>query len=143
MTPSELRIYHRLQVAAHRLQKAADRGVMDTAGVTTAQAAVLAIVGGEPDATQRSIARQLGLNESAMTAMVGRLVAQQLLTRTRDPDDARSWKLELTREGDAALKALGPAFQSVNARIAATLEPEALVALCDALTRLAAEFDER
>jgi len=142
MTPSELRIYHRLQLAAHRLQKAADRRVMAAAGVTTAQAAVLAIVKGERRATQRSIARQLGLNESAMTAMVGRLSALGLLVRTRDPVDGRTWNLGLTVQGEAALDALAPAFGAINARISDTLDPAALLALSDALTRLTDAFDE-
>jgi DNA-binding MarR family transcriptional regulator len=142
MTPSELRIYHRLQMAAHRLQKAADRRVMAAAGVTTAQAAVLAIVKGQEGATQRSIARQLGLNESAMTAMVGRLSTLGLLVRTRDPVDGRTWNLELTAQGEAALAALGPAFGQINARISDALDPAALLTLSDALTRLTDAFDD-
>ena len=142
MTPSELRIYHRLQMAAHRLQKAADRRVMAAAGVTTAQAAVLAIVRGQAGATQRSIARQLGLNEAAMTAMVGRLGTLGLLVRTRDPVDGRTWNLELTAQGEAALDALAPAFGSINDRISEALDPAALLALSDALTRLTDAFDE-
>lgn len=142
MTPSELRIYHRLQMAAHRLQKAADRRVMAAAGVTTPQAAVLAIVKGQEGATQRSIARQLGLNESAMTAMVGRLSTLGLLVRTRDPVDGRTWNLELTAEGEAALDALGPAFSGINARISDALDPAALLALSDALARLTDAFDD-
>ena len=69
MSASKHRVYHRLQLVAHRLQKAADRTVMAAAGITTAQAAVLSIVAADGPVTQRSVARKLGLNESAMTAM--------------------------------------------------------------------------
>ena len=73
MSASKHRVYHRLQLAAHRLQKAADRAVMAAAGITTAQAAVLSIVAADGPVTQLSVARKLGLNESAMTAMIARL----------------------------------------------------------------------
>ena len=73
MSASKHRIYHRLQLAAHRLQKAADRAVMAAAGITTAQAAVLSIVAADGPVSQRNVARKLGLNESAMTAMIARL----------------------------------------------------------------------
>jgi hypothetical protein len=41
--------------------------------VSTAQAAVLFIVAAQGPITQRAVARQLGLNESGMTAMTNRL----------------------------------------------------------------------
>ena len=142
MTPSQLRIYHRLQLAATRLQKTADRAVLEASGVTTAQAAVLAIIAGEGSATQSSIARQLGLNESAITAMVGRLVGMKLLQRSRDKVDRRAWNLRLTAQGRSALKELDKPFQGINTRISSVLDTEELVALSAALARLLEAFDE-
>ena len=68
MSASKSRLYHRLQLAAHRLQKSADRAVLAAAEITTAQAAVLMLVAGGAN-SQREVATQLGLNESAVTAM--------------------------------------------------------------------------
>jgi MarR family transcriptional regulator, organic hydroperoxide resistance regulator len=142
MTPSQLRIYHRLQLAAHRLQKSADRAVLEASGITTAQAAVLAIIAGEESPTQRSIAQQLGLNESAVTAMVARLVSMNLLQKSRDKVDHRTWNLRLTVQGRTALKQLDPPFQGINRRISSALGTEELLALSAALARLIEAFDE-
>ena len=96
MSASKHRVYHKLQVASHRLQKAADRAIIAAAGITTAQAAVLSIVASEGSASQRSVARKLGLNESALTAMTTRLRNLGLLDRLPDEVDSRAWSLRLT-----------------------------------------------
>lgn len=139
----KLRFYHRLQLAAHRAQKAADRAVMDAAGVTTAQAAVLAVIRqGGGAVSQRDVSRQLGLNESAVTQMAGRLLKLGLIKRDRDPFDARAWRLSLSNDGLAALKRLEQPFAGINAVFDAVSDEEALTAFARALTRIADSFDE-
>lgn len=134
------RLYHRLQLAAHRLQKTADRAVMEAAELTTAQAAVLAVISLHEPAPQRLVATQLGLNESAVTAMVGRLLKLGLLDRVRDEDDARAWKLSVSKDGRAAMKRIEKPFRGVNAKIEATLSDKEIAQLADYLTRLGAAF---
>jgi len=140
----KLRLYHKLQIAAHRLQAEADRAVQEAAGISTAQSAVLALVArARGGTTQRAVATQLGVNESAVTAMTVRLMGQGLLQRRRDPDDARAWRLTLTAEGEAAMKRIARPFAAINARIekghgAAELEQFAAM-----LEGLAAEFGKK
>ena len=140
MSASKLRLYHRLQLAAHRIQKAADRAVLQASGVTTAQAAVLTVVAGDRDATQRSVARQLGINESAVTAMVARLMDMRLIERIRDDEDARTWRLLLTAEGRAGLKKVEGPFRTINARLEAALDASELEHLADYLGRIGEAF---
>ena len=73
---------------------------------------------------QNQVAATLGLNESAVTAMVTRLVKQGLLTRARSEADSRAFDLTLTPAGDAALKATEAPFAEVNALIDAALGPD-------------------
>ncbi|MEZ5946106.1 MAG: MarR family winged helix-turn-helix transcriptional regulator [Hyphomonas sp.] len=124
MTARSSRFYHALQIAAHRLQKRADQALMEAAGISTAQAAVLAIVSGAPGMRQNQVAALLGLNESAVTAMVTRLVKQGLLDRTRSEADSRAFELALTPDGEAALRATEAPFAEINARIDDTLGDE-------------------
>lgn len=141
-TASRLRLYHKLQTAAHRLQTEADRAVQQAAGVTTAQSAVLALVArARGGATQRAVATQLGLHESAITAMTSRLTGLGLVERTRDPDDARAWRLRLTDDGEGALRRITRPFGVVNARIEKVCTPEEITLLADILERLATEFE--
>jgi|TARA_R100001244_G_scaffold9454_5_gene11498 DNA-binding MarR family transcriptional regulator len=103
MSAKELRFYSRLQIAAHTLKKRSDRQLLDVAGVTTAQISALAIVASETAATQSMLANQLGLNGSAVTPMVRRLIDMDMLRRVRDESDGRAWLLELTPAGRETL----------------------------------------
>jgi len=124
MTARSSRFYHRLQVAAHSLQKRADQALMQAAGISTAQAAVLSIVSAGDGPQQNTVAGQLGLNESAVTAMVNRLMALGLLSRARSARDARAWDLHVTDAGAAALANIQAPFAEINALIDNTFGPK-------------------
>jgi DNA-binding MarR family transcriptional regulator len=141
MSASKSRLFHRLQLAAHRLQKSADRAVLAAADITVAQAAVLTLVAGGA-VTQREVATQLGLNESAVTAMARRLLSMGLLERVRDKADARAWHLRLTGDGRAALKRVEPPFKRINQTIESVLSPEEIAHFADYLRRIAVTFDD-
>lgn len=141
MSASKSRLYHRLQLAAHRLQKSADRALLAAAEITTAQAAVLTLVA-RGAVTQREVATQLGLNESAVTAMAQRLLGMGLLERVRDQADARAWQLRLSREGRAALKRIEQPFKGINQTIETVLSGEEITQFADYLQRIAATFDD-
>ncbi len=142
MSASKSRLYHKLQIAAHRLQKVADRALLAEAEINTAQAAVLAVIGAQGSATQRDVAGQLGINESAMTPMVGRLLEMGLLKRVRDDDDVRAWRLLLSDNGRSALKRVEQPFRHINQKIEAVLTAEEIMRLADYLKRIAATFDK-
>ena len=140
MSARTTRLYSRLQQAAHAAMKAADRASLEAAGITTAQAAMLTVTqAGEP-ITQRSIADQLGLNESAVTQMTARLMKLGLIERTRDAEDARAWRLSLTGAGRAALERLRAPFARINAALDAALGDEDAAALAATLVRIAKAF---
>jgi len=138
---SKSRLYHRLQLAAHRVQKSADRALLAAAEITTAQAAVLTLVA-RGAVSQREVAMQLGLNESALTAMAQRLLGMGLLERVRDEADARAWQLRLSGDGRAALKRIDQPFKGINQTIEAALTPDEIAQLADYLQRIASAFDE-
>ena len=134
MIARELRLYHRLQLAAHLMQKFADRRLGGDPGLTTAQAAVLSVVAGEPGVTQREVAWAIGVNESAATPMVTRLLKAGLLARARK--DSRSWSLSLTHDGERALGAAKVQFAEVNALFGAALDDAETRQLVTALDRI-------
>ena len=137
-----LRLYHCLQQAAHRVQKAADRALMAAAEITTAQAAVLTIVAAQGGVTQREVAKALGLTESAVTGMVARLLNTSLLERTPHDLDVRAWQLRVSARGRATLKSIDKPFRAINATIEDTLEAEEIARLADYLQRLATAFEQ-
>jgi DNA-binding MarR family transcriptional regulator len=136
-----LRLYHRLQVAARLAQRAADEQLVAASGVTTAQAAVLAVLAENGATAQRAVARLLGVHESAMTQMVARLLRSGLVARNHPDHDARTWELTLTARGRVAVHRLGSAFASINTALDEAV-PEAEVAgLVGHLERIAEAFD--
>lgn len=111
---SKHRIFFRLQRAAHALKKRADTALFAEGGVTTAQTAALMIIDQQGPISQREIARILDQNESAITAMVRRLMALEYVERERSEQDSRRWDLKITETGRRTLNHALPAFAQVN-----------------------------
>lgn len=122
------RLYHLLQTAAHRLKTRADRDSQGVAGVTAAQGAVMFVIARERATTQRRVAEQLKLNESAVTGMVGRLMEAGFVSRAPSATDGRAWTVSLTPAGEAALDRFRVNLDALNAEITAALGGEAEVA---------------
>jgi DNA-binding MarR family transcriptional regulator len=141
MNASKLRLYHRLQVAAHAVQKAADRVIADAVELTTAQAAVLTVVAAADHVTQRDVAVALHLNESAVTAMAARLLRLGLLERVRSDVDPRAWRLRVSKAGRATMAASRAAFASINGRIENEFSQQEIKRLAEFLDRLTAAFE--
>ncbi|MCR9212654.1 MAG: MarR family transcriptional regulator [Proteobacteria bacterium] len=136
-------IYHRLQLAAHTLKKSADRALMEAANLTTAQSAVLSIVESEEKISQKQVAKYLGLNESAMTAMVSRLTKLGFLTKQRSEEDARAWELTLTEDGQTALKRIRVPFNEINRQIDSMFDDKRQDDFAHMLDRLVVRFEGR
>lgn len=117
MPAKEQRFFFLVQTAAHRLKLRADAEMLAAGGLTTSQAAVMAIICGEGWISQREIASRLGQRESAVGAMAERLLKAGYITRTRSATDKRAWTLAPTRAGRRAFDAMGAAFAGVNALV--------------------------
>lgn len=137
MPEPDQRLYYLLQRAAHRLRTTLDRRCLATAGVTTAQLGALFAVQDEPGVTQQELARTLGLRESAVTGLVGRLTTAGLLSRQPHPRQHRAVVLELTDAGAAALRAAQPEIDRFNAEMRAVLGDEGFDETAVALKSLA------
>lgn len=115
------RLYFLLQRAAHQLRVAADRRVTAAAGITTAQLGALYVVQDRPGVTQQELAAELGQRESAITAMVARLVDAGLLTRRTHALQYRAIALHLSPAGTQALTRARPEVERFNAELQAVL----------------------
>ncbi len=140
MSASKLRLYWRLQLAAHFLKKRADKELLSESQITTAQVGVLTVIANGSDVTQKSVATALGLNESAVTAMVKRLTRMNLVERRESKTDVRAKILELTEAGRHVTQTTHPPFEEINERIEAALTDQEIQNLADYLTRLTEAF---
>jgi DNA-binding MarR family transcriptional regulator len=130
------RLYFHLQIAAARLRGAADRRCLERAGITTAQAAALAVIRAQPGTSQRTLARTLRQTEPAVTTLVRRLITADLVDRTVDPSDSRTRELALTDRGVTALRAANRAFTAINRHLDGLLTSVEVRQMTDALRRV-------
>jgi len=143
MSAHRYRLYFRLQRTAHILKKAADRRLMEAAGITTAQAAALVVIAGEKNGvTQKHVAQMLGQTESAITAMVARLQKLGYAKRQQHPDDARALMLSVTPKGKEALDAMADPFRGVNRRLDKALGDDSAEEIAAMLDQIADAFHD-
>jgi DNA-binding MarR family transcriptional regulator len=73
--------------------------------------------------SQQDLGELLGINRTTMVKLVDRLETAGQVARSRNPDDRRSYVLELTDGGREAIKALEPAMAAADDRLTAALSP--------------------
>ena len=97
---------------AHALRKAFDR-LATGLGVTRAQWKVLFKLTRTPGLRQVELADMLELEPITLCRIVDRLEEAGLVSRTRDPDDRRAWRLHVTAEAQPLVEKL----QAVGAEL--------------------------
>jgi DNA-binding MarR family transcriptional regulator len=96
-----VRVYSRMQRALER--------VLDDAGLTLPQFDVLANLGMSEGITQQELAERLLVTKGNVCGLLDRMEAAELVQRKPDPEDRRTNRLHLTRQGRSALREAFPA----------------------------------
>jgi DNA-binding MarR family transcriptional regulator len=126
---------------AHQLKKAADRRVLSSTGLTTAQIGVMAIIKAQGKTNQRLISQKMGLNESAVTALIAKLKAMDLIKRERSQEDKRAFEIALTQQGRERLEASAEPFQEINRKISNALNDQDIELLDGILRKVSEQFE--
>jgi DNA-binding MarR family transcriptional regulator len=100
---SARRLYHQLQLAASHLKGAADRRCQEAVGISASKAGALFAIQARPGSTQRILASDLGVRESAVKTMIDRLEQLDLVERRASDTDARAWCVFVSNRGADAL----------------------------------------
>lgn len=108
------------------------------AGLTPATAGVLRILAREPGLSQRALATRLGSAPSRVVVLVDALEQAGLVVRSRDPEDRRHHRLDVTDAGREVLGTLRTAAKTQNTDILAPLEPQEREAFAALVAKLAA-----
>ena len=140
MTAQQSRLYFEIQRTAHALKQAADAEMLEKAGVSTAQAAVLVMVAHKGAARQNEIAERLEQREAAVTQMVSRLIHKGLLQRERSEDDKRAWCISLTEKGRKCVQGAQAAMGGINAHLDRALAGETAQNFAGMLRIIRSEF---
>src|SRR5258708_8974502 len=86
-------------------------------GITSQQGSILFMVASGKCLLAAELAREYGIDASAVTRLVDRLEKRGLLTRVRSNEDRRVVRLALTPEGGADAASRPPSFTSAVASI--------------------------
>lgn len=114
------------------------------ADVSPNQFGVTSVIGALGPVTPTELAARLGMAPTTLSAWIRRLTAAGHVGRRPNPDDGRSYLLELTDSGRAAMRTAGPRFNAALLAVEDELGDEAAAvaeaggALEDALRRLLA-----
>ncbi len=85
---------------------------------------------------QKDLACRMEKNQNTIKALIDRLEAKELVTRTEDPKDRRNLILTLTGKGESLLDTLSPLEDEVNEAIESVLPPEGTETLKQLLLQL-------
>lgn len=96
---------------------------MGEQGLTPVQFAVLQALEAQPGVDQKTLAQLVSFDTSTIGAVIDRLEARELLTRSHSQLDRRVRLLDLTEAGLAQLQQAMPALLRTQARILEPLSP--------------------
>lgn len=125
--------------ASKLLRGAADRAVSPH-GVRLGQNLVLEVLWDTDGLTPGEVAQRLHVSTPAMVQAATRMETAGLLTRQRDPDDARLVRLYLTERARRIREPMLAARAELHRRATARLTPDELHHLHSALTKIIQEF---
>jgi DNA-binding MarR family transcriptional regulator len=117
MSAKPHRLIHKLSLAQHRLLKSADLAFKEAGGISTTQLAVLFFLRKNPGALLKDVSDALGVNASAITALIGRMENAGLVRRHPSSHDQRAIHLFATTSGLAKAAAARPILARMNARL--------------------------
>ena len=111
-------------------------------GVTSQQASILFMVATGKCTLAAELAREYGIDASAVTRLVDRLEKRGLLQRVRSSEDRRAVHLALTPEGLAIAARMPAIFRSVTEHLSTGFTPEEVGFLKSMLRRILANSCE-
>ncbi len=104
-----------MQLAHRALFRAADQRLHDTLGITAVQQGALFVIAQQEPCKPSAIAKALDMNKSAVTTLLARLEAAQLILRMADKQDGRAQCISLTSSGKEAIRRSIPLTKQANA----------------------------
>src|SRR3984957_17174768 len=118
MSAKPHRLIYKLSLAQHRLLKSADAAFKEAGGISTTRLGVLFFLQKSPGALFKDVSDDLGVNASAITALIARMEDAGLVRRQPSDDDQRAIHLFPTANGLAKSAAARPILARINARLA-------------------------
>jgi len=111
-------------------------------GVTLAEWRVLLTLISEPGVSAAEITNRWAMEKMAVNRVIQRLVNRRFVTRDRDPDDARSYKLEMTAKGRELYEKIAPSVEKRDSELMAAIDSDEVDAMVRALQKIIRRAEE-
>jgi len=129
----ETRVWLRMMACSNVIQSELSNVLRTEFGTTLARFDVLAEMARPPLApTMSELSQRLMVTKGNITDVIGRLEAERLVARQRDPEDARVSRVHLTPKGHKLVDAMIPVHNATLAELMRVLDRDRLEQL-DAL----------
>jgi DNA-binding MarR family transcriptional regulator len=115
---------------------------LDELGITSTQASMLFMIASGRCSLAAELARDYGIDASAVTRLIDRLEKRNLLSRVRSSEDRRAVHLAVTEEGRALAARMPAIFGGVVEKALAGFTPEEVGFLKSMLRRILANTAE-
>ena len=137
----EKRLFFLINMAQHRMFKFADSHCEDSLGISVTQAAAIMFVAKNEGGLQKTLSKALGLNNSAITGLVGRMVKNGLIIRKPCAEDGRASRLFLSDTGKQKLPDIFPLVQAINKQLTEDFTEEEIETVVRFLNKVMKDFD--
>jgi DNA-binding MarR family transcriptional regulator len=133
------RLFHLMALAQHRLEKTTDTAFKPL-GVSGAQLGVLFLLEKKPGAMLKDVSDGLGINASAITALIGRMEDAGLVRRRPSDNDGRAVHIFATADGLARIAAVKPVLARLNGRLTADFSEREIATIARFLNTILERF---
>lgn len=134
---TETRVWLRMLACSNLIESELRNRLREDFGTTLARFDVLAQIARPPaEPTMSELSQRLMVTKGNITDVIGRLEAEQLVVRRRDPADARVMRVHLTPKGRRLVGAMVPAHNAWLAELLREFDRDELRQLDALLGRL-------
>ncbi|TYC61972.1 MarR family transcriptional regulator [Rhodobacterales bacterium] len=105
-------------------------------GMTPVQYAMLSVLAVHNALDQLSLSKAVGVDRTSGADVIKRLARQDLVVRTKSPEDRRMKLVVITPAGATLVRQMRPAMEAAQSRLMAPLAPEDRKFFMDALRQM-------
>ena len=111
-------------------------------GVTLAEWRVLLTLTSEPGVSAAEITNRWAMEKMSVNRAIQRLVNRRFVTRDRDPDDGRSYKLKMAAKGQKLYEKIAPSADKRYSELMAAIDSDEVDAMVRALQKIIRRAEE-
>ena len=131
-----------VHVLSNRVERAFYVEIERKFGVTLAEWRVLLTLTSEPGVSAAEITNRWAMEKMSVNRVIQRLVNRRFVTRDRDPDDGRSYKLEMTAKGRELYEKIAPSGEKRDSELIAAIDSDEVDAMVRALQKIIRRAEE-